>query len=70
MKRWALAAVSFYLLALLVLTVPVILIAFYGVGGIKAGVAVKIFTEWGYWLWLTVLLGRFAFRFRQKAGTS
>jgi len=56
MKRWALATVSFYLLALLVLTVPMILIAFYGAAGIKAGTAVKIFTEWGYWLWLTVLV--------------
>jgi len=57
MKRWTLATVFLYLFALLVLTVPAILIAFSGTGGMKFSVAVTIFTEWGYWLWLVILVG-------------
>jgi hypothetical protein len=59
MKRWAVLTVLLYALALLLLTVPVLLIAFGG--WTKNGVmglpdALKIYLSWGYWFWLAVLL--------------
>ena len=56
MRRWAVATVSLYLFALLALTVPVILIAFAGASGVKFHAAIRIFADWGYWLWLAVLV--------------
>lgn len=56
MRRWALAAVFLYLFALLVLTMPVILIAFAGSSGVHFHEALKVFLDWGYWLWLVVLV--------------
>ena len=59
MKRWAVLTVLVYTLALMLLTVPVLLIA-YGPGG-KGNIALhdilSIFKHWGYWLWLGVLVG-------------
>jgi len=61
MKRWAVLTVLLYALALLVLTVPVILIAF-GNWGINSNTttflsdALKIYLEWGYWLWLAIMV--------------
>ncbi|MGA2242764.1 MAG: hypothetical protein ABSH11_12135 [Verrucomicrobiota bacterium] len=59
MKRWAALIVLLYAVALLLLTAPVLLIAFGGWA--KNGVmglpdALKIYLNWGYWLWLAVLV--------------
>ncbi len=59
MKRWAILTVLLYAVALLVLTAPVLLIAFGGWA--KNGVmdvqdALKFYLNWGYWLWLAVLV--------------
>ena len=59
MKRWAVLTVLLYALALLLLTVPVLLMAFGGWA--KNGVmglpdALKMYLDWGYWLWLAVLV--------------
>jgi hypothetical protein len=59
MKRWAALTVLLYALALLLLTVPVLLVAFGGWA--KNGVTglqdiSKIYLQWGYWLWLAVLV--------------
>ncbi len=60
MKRWAILTVLIYALALLLLTVPGILIAF-GNWGLHSdnqtlkGVA-QIYVAWQYWLWLGVLV--------------
>jgi hypothetical protein len=59
MKRWAALTVLLYTVALLLLTAPVLLVAFGGWA--KNGViglpdALKIYLQWGYWLWLAVLV--------------
>jgi len=59
MKRWAVLTVLLYTIVLLLLTVPVLLLAFGGWA--KNGVmgltdAFKIYLSWGYWLWLAVLV--------------
>jgi hypothetical protein len=59
MKRWAALTVLLYALALLLLTVPVLLVAFGGWA--KNGVTglqdiSKIYLQLGYWLWLAVLV--------------
>ena len=60
MKRWAVLTVLLYALALLLLTLPATLLAFgnwaknethFGLGQ-----AFQIYQEWGYWVWLAVLL--------------
>jgi len=58
MKRWAALTVLIYALALLVLTFPVIWIAFSGWSdkGVSLQNALKIYLHWRYWLWLTVLV--------------
>jgi hypothetical protein len=60
MKRWAVLTVLLYALALLALTVPILLVAFGRWSGNDKGLtlpnAVKIWSGWGYWLWLAVLL--------------
>lgn len=60
MKRWAFLTVFLYALALLLLTIPVALLAF-GDRGLKSNhvglaEAAKIYVNWGYWVWLAVLL--------------
>jgi hypothetical protein len=59
MKRWAALTVLLYTLALLVLTVPVLLTAFgsWSRNGnhLSLPTALKIWSSWGYWLWLAVL---------------
>jgi len=59
MKRWAVLTVLLYALALILLTAPVILIAF-GNWGIHKGSnlhgILQIYLAWGYWLWLAVLV--------------
>jgi hypothetical protein len=60
MKRWAILTVILYTLALLLLTAPVILIAF-GNWGINSDNqtfknAVQIYAAWQYWLWLGMLV--------------
>ena len=59
MKRWAVLTVLLYALALLLLTVPVLLMAFGGWaqnGAVGLPVALKMYLNWGYWLWLAVLV--------------
>ena len=58
MKRWAVLTVLLYALALLLLTVPAIWIAFSGwsAKGVSLQHAAEIFNYWAYWLWLGVLL--------------
>ncbi len=64
MKRWAILTVLLYALALLLLTLPIVFLAF-GIGGKNQhNTALKdmldIYLNWGYWLWLVVLvLGQF-----------
>jgi hypothetical protein len=60
MKRWAILTVFLYALALLVLTLPVILIGFgnWGLKNDSVGIkdALAIYANWAYWVWLIVLL--------------
>jgi hypothetical protein len=56
MKRWAVLTVLLYALALLVLTVPVIFAAFAGSGSFTIKTAAQIYLQWGYWLWLSILV--------------
>jgi hypothetical protein len=58
MKRWAALTVLLYTVILLVLTVPVIWIAFNGWSdkGVSLPFALRIYQHWSYWLWLTVLI--------------
>jgi len=59
MKRWAILTVFLYALVLLLLTVPVITLAFgdWATNGASLREALKVFTQWGYWVWLAVLVG-------------
>ena len=61
MKRWAILTVFLYALALLVLTVPVALVAFgnWGLKSDSMGIkdALAMYANWGYWLWLGILVG-------------
>ncbi len=59
MKRWAILTVLLYAVALFVLTLPVVLIAFGGWaknGAMDLPDALKLYLNWGYWLWLAVLV--------------
>ncbi len=60
MKRWAVLTVFLYALALLLLTAPVILIAFanWGLKNDNVGIidALAIYANWAYWIWLAVLV--------------
>jgi hypothetical protein len=56
MKRWAILTVSIYALALLLLAVPAILIGFSGKNLFSVKIAATIYLQWGYWLWLVVLV--------------
>lgn len=59
MKRWAILTVLLYALALLMLTVPVLLVTFGGWaknGGMGLQDALKIYLNWGYWLWLAIMV--------------
>jgi hypothetical protein len=60
MKRWAFLTVLLYLLILILLTVPVVLLAFgpwarSGNGAISVTETLRAYQEWGYWAWLGVL---------------
>jgi len=59
MKRWAILTVLLYALALLLLTVPLLLVAFSGWekgDAISLQEAFKVYLSWWYWLWLGVLV--------------
>ena len=60
MKRWAILTILLYALALLLLTVPVILIAFgdWGVNStsLTLNQIAQLYEAWQYWLWLGVLV--------------
>jgi hypothetical protein len=60
MKRWAVLTVLLYALALLVLTLPVMLIAFGSwfkpEPHIPLQETLALFKNWGYWLWLVVMV--------------
>ncbi len=61
MKRWAFFTVLIYTLALVLLTVPLIVIAFSGKHLFSIQQAATFYREWAYWLWLVVLVGGQAF---------
>jgi len=52
MKRWAIATVLLYALALVLLTIPAISISL----GIPLGNALTVYSNFFYWLWLAVLV--------------
>jgi hypothetical protein len=54
MKRWAWVVAALYLLTLIVLTVPVVALAF--APKISLGELAKLFLFWPYWLWLAVMV--------------
>jgi hypothetical protein len=62
MKRWAVLTILLYAFAQVLLTVPVLLVAF-GNWGIKPDNTISlneilpVYLAWGYWLWLAVLAG-------------
>jgi hypothetical protein len=60
MKRWAVLTVLLYALALIVLSIPVVFIAFANWGksdmNIKLHDIIEFYSYWGYWLWLGVLI--------------
>lgn len=58
MKRWAVLTVLLYALALLLLTAPVMLVAFGGwaKSSINLQTILQTYSAWGYWLWLVVLV--------------
>lgn len=57
MKRWAVLTVIIYALALVLLAVPGIVIAFSGKSLFSLRQAVTVYNEWGYWLWVALLVG-------------
>ncbi len=59
MKRWAILTVFLYALALILLTVPVVSLAFGGWGkqsSMSVHEVLGFFTVWPYWVWLGVLV--------------
>jgi hypothetical protein len=59
MKRWAVLTVLLYALALIFLTAPVVLIAggnWGKNGGLGFHDVLQIYLQWGYWLWLGILV--------------
>ena len=60
MKRWAVLTVLLYALALLVLTLPVLLLAFANWGQRDTHIGLRevyqTYANWAYWVWLAVLL--------------
>jgi len=61
MKRWAVLTVLIYAFALLALTAPVALVAFGNWGTKDSGNfslkgLAQLYLNWGYWIWLAVLL--------------
>ena len=54
MKRWAVLVVLIYFLALLALTGPLFVFLFYP--HIGAHDLADLFSEWGYWAWMGVML--------------
>jgi len=62
MKRWAILTVFLYALALILLTVPAVLITFGNWGKNNSSVGLheiiqSFYLNWFYWLWLAVLVG-------------
>lgn len=56
-KRWATLTVLIYALALILLAVPGIIIAFSGKASFSVRQAVTVYNEWAYWLWVALLVG-------------
>src|ERR1700722_2519213 len=57
MKRWAVLTVLIYALALVLMAMPVIVIAFSGKQTFSLKMAATVYVQWEYWLWLAVLVG-------------
>ncbi|HTV62890.1 MAG TPA: hypothetical protein VMH30_10020 [Verrucomicrobiae bacterium] len=57
MKHWAFLTVLIYALALLLLAVPAIVIAFSAKHIFSIKMAATVYHEYGFWLWLAVLVG-------------
>jgi hypothetical protein len=58
MKRWAALTVLLYALTLILLTAPIMLVAFGGWARSTLGLQniLQTYSDWGYWLWLAVLV--------------
>ena len=62
MRRWALLVAALYGLILVVLTVPFLLLTFYGSvfgsNGMLSAIAeaAAVFLEWPYWIWVAVMV--------------
>jgi uncharacterized membrane protein YhaH (DUF805 family) len=57
MKRWAILTVLIYALALFILTVPMLWLAFHRWSDNTNSVEIfGLFKFWGYWLWLAILV--------------
>ena len=56
MKRWAVLVVLLYLLILVVLTAPLIVVAFYPSNRAGLELALEPLLEWGYWAALVVFV--------------
>jgi hypothetical protein len=60
MKRWAIATVLLYALALILLTLPVVLVAGGNWGKNESDInlqsVLQLYSQWDYWLWLAVLV--------------
>ncbi|HUB66591.1 MAG TPA: hypothetical protein VL981_03810 [Candidatus Methylacidiphilales bacterium] len=54
MKHWALIVAALYFAILVILTFPVILLAF--MPGVKLRQAAEAYSWWPYWLWLAVMV--------------
>jgi hypothetical protein len=64
MKRWAIATVALYVIALVLLTTPAFLVGFAGwapppdpAGGFDIGDLLDAYAWYGTWIWLAVLAG-------------
>jgi hypothetical protein len=57
MKRWAIVTVALYVVAVLLLIIPVFLIAFGGWAAKPQGIAdiLRLYSWSGFWIWLAVL---------------
>jgi hypothetical protein len=57
MKRWAIVTVALYVVAVLLLIIPVFLIAFGGWAAKPQGIAdiLRLYSWYGFWIWLAVL---------------
>ncbi len=60
MKRWAALTVLLYLIALILLSAPLVALAFGKFwakdGGLSFAGSFEVFQQWYYWLWLAIMV--------------